>query len=261
MIGSSFHGRTYTHNMTQIKPVPASAIPPALSEAEIQQRVLYRDALMLVIDKPAGMPVHVGPGKAKGPNLEMSFDFLRYGLPRRPALAHRLDKDTSGCLVLGRHTEALRRLGEMFQQNKIEKIYWAVVRGTPEHERGQINQPLLRVPLRPEGGLGFRMRPDPTGQDAVTDWRVLKAYGDLTLLELKPQTGRTHQLRVHCQIMGWPIVGDRLYGLPQDQKPDAPMMHLHAHTISVPLYPKKPTIRVTAPLPEHMAAYCTDLQN
>ena len=108
-----------------------------MTPEETLARLLYRDGLMLVIDKPAGVPVHRGP-KA-GPSLEDDFGALRFGLPRNPALAHRLDKDTSGCLVLGRHRKALAALGKLFKQGKVGKTYWAVVEGAPEAEEGRID--------------------------------------------------------------------------------------------------------------------------
>ncbi len=104
------------------------------SWGQIADRVLYRDGLIIVIDKPARIAVHPGPGG--GPNLESRFDELRFGLPHPPALAHRLDRDTSGCLVLGRHPKALRRLGALFADGKVEKVYWAVVEGEPARDRG-----------------------------------------------------------------------------------------------------------------------------
>src|SRR6201989_3593493 len=115
---------------------------PELSAEEIQARVLYRDGLMLVIDKPAGLPVHRGP--KGGESLEDHFGALRFGLPRAPALAHRLDKDTSGCLVLGRHRKALAHLGLLFKHGNVGKTYWAVVEGGPEGEAGMIDMPLGR---------------------------------------------------------------------------------------------------------------------
>src|SRR5579872_1610447 len=124
-------------------------------------RILYRDGLMLVIDKPAGIAVHAGP--RGGPNLEAGFDALRFGLPRPPALAHRLDRDTSGCLVLGRHPKALRRLGALFAAGKIEKLYWAVVEGGPEAAEGTIDLPLGRLDVT----RGWWMLVDPAGQRAV----------------------------------------------------------------------------------------------
>ncbi|MBV8493696.1 MAG: RNA pseudouridine synthase, partial [Alphaproteobacteria bacterium] len=133
---------------------------------QLAHRVLYRDGLMLVIDKPAGIAVHQGPGG--GPHLEHWFPLLRFGLPRPPALAHRLDRDTSGCLVLGRHPKALRRLGRLFADGKAEKIYWAVVAGVPDPPEGRIETG-LRKETR---GTGWKMVVDPAGQFAVTDYRV-----------------------------------------------------------------------------------------
>src|ERR1700722_4207913 len=123
---------------------------PALTVEEIQARVLHRDGLMLVIDKPAGLPVHRGP--KGGANLESSFDALRFGLPRPPVLAHRLDRETSGCLVLGRHRKATASLGLLFKHGKIAKTYWALVEGGPAEDEGTIELALGR--LHAEGGWG-----------------------------------------------------------------------------------------------------------
>src|SRR5919112_1777551 len=109
----------------------------------LADRVLYRDGLVLVIDKPAGIPVHGGPGG--GPHLEHWFPLLRFGLPHPPALAHRLDRDTSGCLVLGRHPKALRRLGKLFADGRVEKIYWALVSGVPPAAEGHVELPLRKL--------------------------------------------------------------------------------------------------------------------
>jgi tRNA pseudouridine32 synthase/23S rRNA pseudouridine746 synthase len=218
---------------------------------DLLSRLLYRDGLMLVIDKPAGFPVHRGP--KGGVSLEDHFDELRFGLPRPPALAHRLDKDTSGCLVLGRHRKALERLGKLFRHGRIEKTYWAVVEGAPEEDEGHIDMPLGRL----DAARGWWMRPNPLGLPAQTDWRVLgrgldEREREIALLELKPKTGRTHQLRVHCQAMGWPILGDPIYG--QGRKPGAPQLHLHARAVIVPMQENKDKVAVTAPAPEHMRA-------
>src|SRR5215475_15029433 len=134
--------------------------PPPLSAAEIQARVLYRDGLILVIDKPAGLAVHAGP--SRGPNLEECFDALRFGLPRPPALAHRLDADTSGVLVLGRHPKALAKLGRLFQSRDTEKTYWAVVEGEPPAEQGVFDQKLLKVNTR----SGWSVKVSNNGQTA-----------------------------------------------------------------------------------------------
>jgi tRNA pseudouridine32 synthase/23S rRNA pseudouridine746 synthase len=143
---------------------------PELTADEIQARVLHRDGLMLVIDKPAGLPVHRGP--KGGANLESSFDALRFGLPRPPVLAHRLDRDTSGCLVLGRHRKATASLGLLFKHGRISKTYWAVVEGGPVEDEGVIDLPLGRL----NAERGWWQKPDPEGQSAVTKWKVLGRF-------------------------------------------------------------------------------------
>jgi tRNA pseudouridine32 synthase / 23S rRNA pseudouridine746 synthase len=256
-----------------------------MSPEAMQARVLYRDGLMLVLDKPAGFAVHRGP--KGGGSLEDYFDALRFGLPRAPALAHRLDRDTSGCLVLGRHRKALAHLGALFKHGRVGKTYWAVVEGGPDADEGRIELPLGRL----DATRGWWMKPDPKGQPAVTAWRVLGraypspngggsprsggvggvdamndatppgAFGATlpfqgrdkhTWLALEPLTGRTHQLRVHCAAMGWPIVGDAIYG--SAPRTGGPPLHLHAREVVVPLYPKREAIRVVAPVPVAMRA-------
>src|SRR5579863_1388165 len=259
---------------------------PILTAEEILSRVLHRDGLMLVIDKPAGLPVHRGP--KGGPNLEASFDALRFGLPRRPVLAHRLDKDTSGCLVLGRHRKATASLGLLFKHGKISKTYWAVVEGGPAENEGTIDMPLGRL----NAERGWWQKVDPKGQPAVTHWKVMgRAYfspppcgegsgvgvsqndnrvdppaqpsptrGEgadsargvlqFTWLAMEPVTGRTHQLRVHAAAQGWPIVGDNIYG--NGPRFGEPRLHLHSREIGIPISRNKEPVRVTAPAPDHM---------
>ena len=248
-------------------------------------RVLYRDGLMLVIDKPAGQAVH--PGPKGGPSFQDYFDALRFGLPRPPGLAHRLDRDTSGCLVLGRHRKALAHLGALFRHGRVRKLYWAMVEGGPDAEEGRIDLPLGRL----DATRGWWMKPDPNGQPAVTVWRVMgrnpspegagsprsggvggresapdapppgaalargatlpqRGSDTQTWLALEPLTGRTHQLRVHCAAMGWPVVGDSIYGIAP--RTGGPPLHLHAREVVVPLYPKREPVRVVAPVPAHM---------
>jgi len=207
-------------------------------------RLLYRDGLMLVIDKPAGLPVHRGP--KGGDNLEDHFDALCFGLPRAPALAHRLDRETSGCLVLGRHRKALADLGQLFKSGKVAKTYWALVEGAPDAPEGRIDLPLGRR----DATRGWWMKVDPAGQPSVTTWKVMGAANGQTWLALSPLTGRTHQLRVHCAAMGWPILGDAIYG--HAPREGGPALHLHAREIVLPLYRNKPPIAATAPVPDHM---------
>jgi tRNA pseudouridine32 synthase / 23S rRNA pseudouridine746 synthase len=213
-----------------------------LTSEDLLARVLYRDGLMLIIDKPAGLPVHKGP--KGGASLADLLEALRFGLPKRPELAHRLDKDTSGCLVLGRHRKALQRLGRLFAAGRVDKTYWAVVEGAPLEEKGRIELPLARRSAAPRS---WWMKVDPDGQPAVTDFRVLGRSERLTWLELRPSTGRTHQLRVHLAAVRCPVLGDAVYG-----NSGGPPLHLHARGIAVPLYPRRPPITATASPPEHM---------
>ena len=219
----------------------------ALTEADILARVLYRDAMLLVIDKPAGIAVHItGHDKIA---LDASFKYLQFGLPKPPSLAHRLDRGTSGCLVLGRHRQALIKLGKLFERQKIEKTYLALVLGQPEEAEGIIDRPILKS----GEGSKWKMSLDEAGQPAVTHYKTRASNGTISLLELSPKTGRTHQLRLHCAFaLGCPIIGDPFYG-PQKGEFSAsqlPMM-LHAEQVVIPLQPSKPPIVVKALLPEH----------
>lgn len=223
----------------------------------LMERVLHRDGLMLVIDKPAGLPVHEGP--RGGDNLENYFDALRFGLPRKPALAHRLDRDTSGCLVLGRHPKALRKLGRLFSDGKVEKTYWAVCRGAPEKLSGTIDAPLKKETARREWRMKIAGADDDTALKARTTYRVLSQKDGLSFIEAKPKTGRTHQIRVHLASVGAPIIGDPLYGNLTDFERAEPMM-LHARRVVVPLAKMKPAIIVEAAAPDAMAAYLDNLQ-
>ena len=226
-----------------------------MTDEEIVARLLYRDGLMLVIDKPAGLAVHQGPPSGRGGKcLQDYFDALRFGLPRAPSLAHRLDRDASGCLVLGRHRKALAELGRLFKSGRIGKSYWAIVEGGPAEAEGRIDMPLGRK----DATRGWWMKHDPQGQPAVTTWKALgraqergqEPAQDLTWLALEPLTGRTHQLRVHCAEMGWPLVGDAIYG--SAPRLGGPPLHLHAREVLVPLYKNHAPIRVRALVPPHM---------
>ena len=221
-----------------------------MTPEQMVSRVLYRDGLMLVIDKPAGFAVHRGPnsGNKGGESLEDHFDALRFGLPRAPALAHRLDRDTAGCLVLGRHRKALAQLGRLFKSGAIDKTYWAIVEGAPATDEGTIELPLGRL----DETRGWWMKHDPKGQPAVTKWKVMGRGDAVSWLALEPVTGRTHQLRVHCAEMGWPIMGDAIYG--KAPRSGGPVLHLHAREVVVPLYKNRGPVRVVAPVPPHMRA-------
>lgn len=226
----------------------SAAAPTAVSgSSDIAARVLYRDAMMLIIDKPAGLAVHKGP--KGGETLADHLDALRFGLPGAPELAHRLDKDTSGCLVLGRHRRALADLGRAFAEGVVGKTYMAVVRGVPAEQRGRIDLKLSkRSPTR-----GWWMAVDPRGQEAVSEWEVLATADGFAVMALSPLTGRTHQLRVHLDAIGHPILGDSIYG-GASRLPGGPILHLHSRRVVVPQPKGRPPVEAHAPLPDHMRA-------
>jgi RluA family pseudouridine synthase len=212
---------------------------------EIVSRLLYRDQDVLVIDKPAGLAVHAGPGTPD--HLELYLDPLRFGWAEPPRLAHRLDRDTAGCLILGRHDKALKRLGRMFETHRIDKVYWSVCHGAPPEPAGRIDAPLLK---RSTESRGWRVAVDPAGKQAITDWRVLGTGEGLSWVEWRPRTGRTHQIRAHAAHLGCPLLGDVAYG-PEPLTEE--VLHLQSHAVTIPpLAPSKPPIHAEAPPPPHM---------
>jgi RluA family pseudouridine synthase len=210
--------------------------------------ILYQDDNLIVINKPAGIPVHAGSGG--GDNLEDYLHDLRFGNRDAPHLAHRLDRDTSGCLILGRTKNALRVLGRLFEQKRIQKTYWAIVDGIPNPKAGRIDAPLVKINNRSDK---WHMRVDDTGhpdaQSAITDYRIMGENAGKSWLEMAPKTGRTHQLRVHCAHRGWPIAGDNLYGHGDDTTP----LLLHARGLRIPFVQGGDPIIVNAPPPPDMA--------
>src|SRR5258708_7554202 len=151
-----------------------------MTPEEIVAPPVYPDRLRVVIDKPPGFAVHKGP--KGGESLEDCFGALRFGLPRAPALAHRLDRDTSGCLVLGRHRKALAELGRLFKSGKVGKTYWAVVEGGPAEDEGRIDLPLGRK----DAPRGWGMKHDPQGQPSLTPWKVMGRPARIPWLGLEP---------------------------------------------------------------------------
>ena len=206
----------------------------------LNERVLFIDAEAIVIDKPAGLAVHAGPSTRH--SLEDHLHELCFGFHRPPSPVHRLDRDTSGCLLLSRHPKAHKRFARAFDEGRVEKSYVAVLDGVPDAGDGRIDLALAKISSREEG---WRMVPDQNGKPAVTEWRILKEEGGRALVLFRPQTGRTHQLRVHAASgLGMPIAGDPVYG---DGK--GPML-LHALSLVVPR-DTKPAIEAKAALPAH----------
>ncbi|KIM00639.1 Ribosomal large subunit pseudouridine synthase C [Paramagnetospirillum magnetotacticum MS-1] len=214
---------------------------------DLVARVLYRDPAVLIIDKPAGLMVHAGP--KGGEHLGLFLDQLRFGLAQSPELAHRLDRETSGCLVLGRTRKALAGLGDLFAKGLADKTYWAVVVGKPREDQGVIDYALKKR----EKKFGWRMEVDRNGLASVTQWRLLGTDGRLSWLECRPLTGRTHQIRAHCAAIGHPLVGDAIYGRGTGTLAGDRLM-LHSRNIVLPFHAGKPPIAAKAPVPEHMRA-------
>ncbi len=245
----------------RLPPLPEA--PPAASKAEwtpddheldlIRGRVIHMDDSVLVIDKPSGLAVQGGTGLAR--HLDAMLDGLRFGAHERPRLVHRLDKDTSGVLVLARNADAARALQKYFRNNEVEKIYWALVAGVPELPRnGRLAMPLAKMG-RP-GNERVEVACE-DGRHAVTMARVVETAGrKVAWLELRPLTGRTHQLRAHCAAIGHPILGDGKYGgrkaFPH-QSVLPRRLHLHAQTLRLP-HPGSGTLDVNSGLPEDLRA-------
>ncbi len=229
-------------------------LPRELSKADVefmQSLVIYKDETVIVLNKPAGIAVQGGSKTQR--HIDGMLDALRFGKEEKPHLVHRLDKDTSGVLVIGRTANAAARLADCFKSRSAQKIYWAVVAGKPKLLSGKINAPLSKLG-NVQGGEQMKVDYD-NGQRAQTLYRTIDSLSKrASWLELAPLTGRTHQLRVHCATMNTPIVGDAKYGgeravslgLSNEHK-----MHLHARAICLP-HPVKGTLCVTAELPKHM---------
>jgi len=237
-----------------LTPRPIPEVAPEIAK-ELQGRVLYLDDQIIALNKPYGLPVQGGPGIAK--HLDAWLDALRFGW-ERPRLVHRLDRDTSGVLLLARTPGTAAKLAALFRGRDIHKTYWAVVARRPIPPEGRIDLPLKRV----TGGRGERTAPaerdDPDAAKAITDYRTLDHAGKLAWLELQPLTGRTHQLRVHCVAIGAPILGDLKYAEPDQNGAFAATvvglsdaLHLHARALTLP-HPAGGTLSVEADLPPHM---------
>jgi 23S rRNA pseudouridine955/2504/2580 synthase len=234
-------------------PPPVRTAAPTTADVKLlQSAVLYRDAALIALNKPAGLAVQGGTGMER--HLDGLLDALRFDAPERPRLVHRLDRDTSGVLVLGRSAPAAAELAAAFRTKTTRKIYWAAVVGLPKPREGKIDLPLAKL----QGRGGERVMPDEDeGKPAVTRYQVVAhAGGKVSWLALMPITGRTHQIRAHCVALGTPILGDGKYGGSASRPegvPEPRKLHLHARTLILPR-PDGSELRITAPLPPHMKA-------
>lgn len=228
----------------------------------IKRWVLYKDANIIVVNKPPGLAVQGGNKITR--SLDGMLDGLREQGGERPKLVHRLDRDTSGCLVLARTTKAATALMPLFASRRVEKTYLALVNNLPDPLKGTIDLPILKKdaprlsgkPGGPEGRDYEIMQVDEQGQKAITEYRVVEMLArKFALVEMQPLTGRTHQLRVHMQAIGCPIVGDHKYGGGNDTAASLGVeniLHLHAWKISLPPLLGGSKVNVKAPLPPHM---------
>ena len=243
---------------TPTEPKPPPRIDPHDAK-DLRQAVIYQDDHIIALNKPYGLPVQGGPGITR--HLDAMLDALRQNADHRPRLVHRLDRDTTGVLLLARTPGTAAKLAALFRGRDIEKTYWAVVAGRPVPVEGRIDLPLKRV----GGARGERTAPadrdDPEAARAITDYQTLDhAARKLAWLELKPHTGRTHQLRVHCVAIRAPILGDEKYEKPDQNMAFAALveglssdLHLHARRLVLP-HPAGGSLTVEADLPPHMRA-------
>ena len=243
----------------RVPPMPTQQAPKAepkpiaeAAAAEIRSRMLHRDDSVIVIDKPPGLAVQGGPGITK--HLDGLLDALAFD-GEKPRLVHRLDRDTSGVLVVARTVAAAAFLAKAFRGRDMEKTYWAIVVGQPEHAGGRIAMPLMRE----NGPRGERTVPAPRGEEgarSVTDYQTLDvAKRRAAFLQMHPLTGRTHQLRVHCaEGLRCPILGDGKYGGEAAHLEGlSGSLHLHARALRLP-HPEGGTLEVEAAPPPHFEA-------
>ena len=230
--------------------------------AWLRDAILYRDDWVIAFNKPAGLAVQGGSRQTR--HLDAMLDALRFEASERPRLVHRLDKDTSGVLLLARNRRAAQALTAAFRDSAVRKTYWAAVAGVPRPARGRIDLPIGKQ----AGAAREKMAADPeAGAEAITDYAVAgSANKAAAWLALRPITGRTHQLRVHCALIGHPILGDGKYGGKAailrgrpEFKQEIKQLQLHAREIALPHPADGTTLRVVAPLPEHMERCWADL--
>jgi 23S rRNA pseudouridine955/2504/2580 synthase len=266
--------------VVRVPPLPEAEAPPRAPDARIasadermiQAAVLWKDEHIIVLNKPAGLPSQGGSGQGDR-HVDGLTEALKFGYKDRPKLVHRLDKDTSGVLLLARTDRIARALSEALRHRQARKIYWAVVAGVPHPRQGSIKYGLMKAPGRGRGGEGekmicvhpAKMADHPEAKRAQTDYFTLWFLGNrLSWMALEPVTGRTHQLRAHMAEIGHPILGDGKYGGSAAENAGdgwgaavggdiSRKLHLHARSLSVEHPITKALLTFTAPLPDHMA--------
>ena len=241
---------------------PAEAPPLHATAEDIPLQILYEDGDLVAIDKPAGMVVHAGAGIHSGTLVNAllhRFGALSgVGGALRPGIVHRLDRYTSGVLLVAKNDAAHQNLAEQFSNRQVEKIYLALVHGKVKQETGRIDRPIARDPVhrtRMTARLG-------EGRAAWSEYRVLARFERFTLLEVRIGTGRTHQIRVHLSGLGHPVVGDTLYGAPAKVEGMPPLgrYFLHAHRIRFHLPSTSEEVAIISPLPQELEAWLEELR-
>lgn len=226
-----------------------------LKPEDIPLEIIFQDGFFAVINKPQGLVVHPGAGRTTNTlvnALLSKFPFPLPGSTDRPGIVHRLDKDTSGLIIVAKNEVAMNNLSLQFQERKVQKVYLALVHGVVGPEEGRIEIPLGRHKEDPK-----KFAPRILGKEAVTEFKVLKRFFDYSLLELKPQTGRTHQIRVHLSFIGHPVVGDPVYGKPNPWGIKGQLLHAYSLDFLHPITGEK--LHFEAPLPDNFQKVLNDL--
>jgi 23S rRNA pseudouridine1911/1915/1917 synthase len=240
--------RLKTGDMVSITEPPPQ--PSPLSPENIPLKVHYQDDDIVVIDKPAGMTTHPAPGNRSGTLVNALLGLLpklaESDNPERPGIVHRLDKDTSGLIVVAKNHRSLENLSSQFKSRRVKKVYLALVQGHVKPDRGIIDAPVGRDPVHRQ-----LMAVTSAGRPAQTAYRVKRYLDGYTLLELRPETGRTHQIRVHLAEIGYPVVGDTVYG---KKSPLVARQFLHAYKLTFKLPSSGEQVTFTTSLPDDLKA-------
>lgn len=239
---------------------PAELAPLHAFPEDLPLTILYEDADVIVVDKPAGMVVHAGAGCHSGTLVNAllhRFGSLSKGsADERPGIVHRLDRFTSGVILVARNDAAHRSLAGQFATRRVEKVYLALVHGLLKQDQGRIEKPISRDPVRRVRMTARRAE----GRAAITEYRVLKRFAGFTYVEVRIKTGRTHQIRVHFSSLGHPVVGDRLYGAPAKEGEQLQRCFLHAHRIRFEQPTTGESVTVEAPLPPELESWMLQLR-
>jgi 23S rRNA pseudouridine1911/1915/1917 synthase len=236
--------------------------PTAILAEAIPLAIVYEDGDIVVVDKPAGMVVHPAYGHRSGTLVNALLahcpDLAGVGGELRPGIVHRLDKDTSGLVIVAKNDAAHHELQRQFQARLVHKTYLALVEGMPQAAHGVIDAPIGRDPQHRQR-MAIATGTSRGGREARTEYRVLERFSQHTLIEAEPVTGRTHQIRIHLAFIGHPIVGDRVYGFRKQRLP-LPRQFLHATRIAFSLPGSGQPIELTSPLPDELAAVLRTLR-